>query len=105
MQSPVFILIGAAAVMFLVIGGLSFLAHCYTLDGIKSLTVGDGQYGTARWVTKQEIKKTYTHVPFAPKQWRQEKNLPDKQGLIMGSIGPKGNVTALVDTDDVHCLM
>ncbi len=105
MQSPVFILIGVAAVMFLAIGGLSFLAHYYTLDGIKSRTVGDGQHGTARWATKQEIKKTYTHVPFAPKLWRQGKNLPDKQGLIMGSSGPKGNVTALVDTDDVHCLM
>ncbi len=36
--------------MFLVIGGLSLLAHYYyTLSGIKSRTVGDGQHGTARF--------------------------------------------------------
>ena len=45
--------------MFLVIGGLAFLSHYYTLDGIKSKTVGDGQHGTARWATKQEIRQTY----------------------------------------------
>ena len=35
--------------MFLVLGGLAFLSHYYTIDGIKSKTVGDGQHGTARW--------------------------------------------------------
>ena len=105
MQSPVFILIAAAAIMFVVIGGLSLIAHYYTLNGIKSRTVGDGQHGTARWATKQEVQKTYIHVPFTPKLWRQNKNRPQKQGLIMGSTGPKGAVTALVDTDDVHALM
>jgi len=99
------LLIGIAALMFAVIGGLSLLAHYYTLAGIKSRTVGDGQHGTARWATKQEIHKTYTHVPFAPRLWRQGKNLPEAQGLVMGSTGPKGAVTALVDTDDVHALM
>ncbi len=49
MQSQVYILIAAAAVMFLIIGGLSLLAHYYTLNGIKSRTVGDGQHGTAGW--------------------------------------------------------
>ena len=44
MASQVYILIAAAAVMFLVIGGLSLLAHYYTLNGIKSRTVGDGQH-------------------------------------------------------------
>ena len=55
MQSQVYILFAAAAVMFLVIGGLSLLAHYYTLNGIKSRTVGDGQHGTARFSTKQEM--------------------------------------------------
>ena len=41
------------------IGGLAFLSHDYTLDGSKSKTVGDGQHGTARWATKQEIRQTY----------------------------------------------
>ena len=35
MPSQVYILIAAAAVMFFVIGGLSLLAHYYTLNGMK----------------------------------------------------------------------
>jgi len=98
-------LIGAAVIMFAVIGGLSMLAHYYTLNGIKSKTVGDGQHGTARWATKKEIEQTYKPVPFQPASWRKGKALPGEQGLILGSTGKKGAVTALVDSDDVHCLM
>lgn len=107
MQSQVYILIATAAVMFFIIGSLSILAHYYTLNGIKSRTVGDGQHGTARFATKQEIKRSYTHILFRPEQWRRGENLPTvtDQGIILGSIGQKNNVTALVDTDDVHCLM
>lgn len=107
MPSQIYILIVAAAVMFCVIGGLSLLAHYYTLDGIKSRTVGDGQYGTARFASKKEIESTYKHIPFQPEMWRKGKNLPtsDKQGIILGSTGIKNKVTALVDTDDVHCMM
>ena len=107
MLSQVYILIAAAAVMFSVIGGLSLLAHYYTLNGIKSRTVGDGQHGTARFATKNEIKSTYKHIPFKPKEWRRGIALPKvtQQGLILGSIGKKNEITALVDTDDIHCLM
>ncbi|WP_458862927.1 VirD4-like conjugal transfer protein, CD1115 family [Acidaminobacterium chupaoyuni] len=105
MQSQVLLLIGIAAAMFAVIGGLSLLAHYYTLNGIKSKTVGDGQHGTARWATKKEIQQTYKHIPFRPEAWRQGKELPTDQGIILGCTGRKNEVTALVDTDDVHCLM
>lgn len=105
MNNPVYILIAAGAIMFAVIGGLALLAHYYTLNGIKSRTVGDGQHGTARFSTKQEIKKIYKHIPFQPLLWRKGESLPAEQGLILGSVGAKNNVTALVDTDDVHCLM
>jgi len=105
MQSQVYILIGAAAIMFAVIGGLSLLAHYYTLNGIKSRTVGDGQHGTARFASKQEIKNTYKHIPFQPELWRRGESLPTEQGVILGSKGEKNAVTALVDTDDVHILM
>ena len=27
------------------------------------------------------------------------------QGLVLGSTGKKGKITALVDRDDIHCLM
>lgn len=58
MPSQVYILIAVAAVMFPVIGSLSLLAHYYTLGGIKAKTVGDGQHGTARFATENEIKKS-----------------------------------------------
>jgi type IV secretion system protein VirD4 len=91
--------------MFTVIGGLSMLAHFYTLNGIRNKTVGHGQHGTARWATKNEIQSTYRHVPFAPKVWREGRSRPKEQGIIMGSTGAKGAVTALIDTDDVHAMM
>lgn len=107
MNEQVYLLIAAGAIMFSGIGGLSLLAHYYTLNGIKSRTVGDGQHGTARFASKQEVKQTYQHIPFNPKEWRKGKAMPttNQQGLILGSVGKKNEVTALVDTDDVHCLM
>jgi len=111
MQSQVSLLIGIGALMFLVIGGLSLLAHYYTLNGIKSKTVGDGQHGVARFATQKEIAKTYEHIPFTVSQWRKGKNLPRDengnliQGLVVGCKGNKGDIVGLVDTGDVHCLM
>lgn len=106
MQTPQLILLLASGIgMFAVIGGLAMLAHYYTLNGIKSKTVGDGQYGTARFATEDEIKKTYTLVPYEPQKWRRGKNLPKEQGLVVGCRTHVGGVTALVDTGDIHCLM
>lgn len=95
----------AGAVMFIVIGGLAMLSHHYTLNGIKSRTVGDGQHGTARFATKKEIRKTYDIVPFCPQEWRKGLNRPKKQGLIVGCTGRKNEVKAIVDSDDIHALM
>ena len=86
MHTQILLLIGVAGLMFLIIGGLAFISPYYTLNGIKSKTVGDGQHGTARWATKQEIRQTYAHIPFEPELWRQGKNLPDQQGLILGCL-------------------
>ena len=105
MQDKIYILIAAGMIMFAVIGGLSLLAHYYTLNGIKSRTVGDGQHGTARFATKKEIERTYKRIPFRTKAWRKGKEQPQEQGIILGSVGKKNEVTALVDTDDVHTLM
>ena len=99
------ILFAAAGVMVSVIGGLALLGDHYTLNNIKSKTVGDGQHGTARWATNTEIRKTYALVPFQVSDWRAGKNLPDAQGLVLGSTSSKHGITALVDKDDVHCLM
>lgn len=112
MTGNITLLIIVAAVMFLVLGGISLIAHIYSLNNIKSKTVGDGQHGTARWASKAEIKKTYAHVPFTPKRWREQarKNKmpttpngkPLPQGIVVGCTG---NTTAMVDTGDVHALM
>ena len=60
--SGVTLLIVIGFFMFAVISGIAMLSCHYTLDGIKSKTVGDGQHGTARFATKQEIRRTFTHV-------------------------------------------
>lgn len=105
-------LVIVGVVMFAVLGGLTLLSHMYTLNGIKSKTVGDGQHGTARWATKSEIKNTYKHIPFTPKEWRKQakdgkqptyadgKPLP--QGIVVGCTG---DTTAMIDTGDVHAMM
>ena len=104
MQSVTMLLV-MGSIMFAVIGGISMLAHYYTLNGIKSKTVGDGQHGTARFATKQEIKETYEQVLYEPDNWRKGIHLPKAQGLVLGSFELGGNLYALVDTGDVHCLM
>lgn len=121
-MSGITILIIAATAMACTLGGVSLLAHVYTLNSIKSKTVGDGQHGSARWATKSEIKRVYRHIPFTPDKWRKqalngekptyrltnrkksiEEELP--QGIIVGCKGGKKNTTAMVNTGDVHALM
>ena len=97
------IAVGVVIVLFIVL--LSILTSNYSLNGIKSKTVGDGQHGTARWATTQEVKKTFANVPFDVASWRAGKNLPEVQGLILGSTQRGKQLDALVDRDDVHCLM
>lgn len=105
--TPVGTLIIMALVMFGVLGAISVLAHIYNLNNIKAKTVGDGQHGTARWARKEEIQKTYEHIPFTPELWRKGKNLPeaDQQGIVIGCDSTKLGTTAVVDTGDVHALM
>ncbi len=125
-MSNITTLIVVGAVMFAVLGGVTLLSHIYSLNSIKSRTVGDGQHGTARWATKREIRKTYKHISFTPDKWRtqakngqeptvsvvhlrppfskkdktEEVSLP--QGIVVGCTG---NTTAMIDTGDVHALM
>lgn len=97
------------AVLFFV----TYASQKHNLNSIKDKTVGNGQHGTARWATRQEIQRTYHHVPFAPEEWRQAaKNgnqptangKPLPQGIVLGCQGGR-KTTALVDSDDVHVLM
>lgn len=98
-------LVVAGCIMVLVLWVIPYFAHQYNLDGIKSKTVGDGQYGTARFATEQEIRKTFFSVVFEPEEWRKGNHLPQEQGIIVGSKTSHGKINALVDTGDVHLLM
>ena len=129
-MSGVTTLIVVGSLMMLVLCLIPLLAYIYNLNHIKSKTVGDGQHGTARWATKEEIRKTYKHIPFTPSKWREQartgkqptmsvmkpKKLfsrnpaevieePLPQGIVVGCKGGKNKTTAMVDTGDVHALM
>lgn len=97
-------LILAAGLMFGVLAGIAALSNFYTLN-IKAKTVGNGQHGTARWATQKEIARTYARVEFTPQLWRQGKNLPKEQGIVVGCKSSKNGTAALVDTGDVHAMM
>ena len=97
------IILGVVGALFILL--LSLLTNNYSLNNIKSKTVGDGQYGTARWATDQEIRKAYVTVPFDVASWRAGKKRPTVQGLVLGSVQRGKRLNALVDCDDVHCLM
>ena len=71
MQGNIGLLILIAGAMCTVLGLITLLAHIYNLNNIKSRTVGDGQHGTARWASKQEIRKTYKRVPYNAAKWRK----------------------------------
>lgn len=132
MESIVKLVIAGSA-MFATLGLIAGLSGMYSLN-IKAKTVGHGQHGTARWATKGEIKKTYTHVLFEPQLWRKGEHLPTEQGIVVGCLTklhrlgnglrtvwnvlvvkllrrshpiPKtaDETTALVDTGDVHAVM
>ena len=101
----VWILIGVGLMALLLIGGITLAGGNYKLSSIKSVTVGDGQHGTARWATPAEMKKALAYEPFMVRDWRKGDKRPKKQGLILGCIGSKKKLKALVDSDDIHCLM
>ena len=108
------ILVAVGIALVAVFGGISVVTRIYNLDHIKAKTVGDGQHGTARWARPDEIKRTYKHIPYTPKLWRdqaqvgttptQDDGKPLPQGLVVGgNIGR--NIVAFVDNSDVHALM
>lgn len=99
-----YILVIAGGIMVAILTMIPTVSRMYSLNSIRNKPCGDGQHGTARWATAQEIKRTYVHVPFTPKQWRKGKNLPEKQGIVVGCTGRK-QTTAMVDTGDVHAMM
>ena len=105
MNNDTWALILLLAVVFGALVAITTFSGRGNLDSIKSKTVGDGQHGTARWATPGEVRKIFRSVPFRPALWRKGEQLPDVQGLVLGCTGKKDALVALVDADDVHCLM
>ena len=105
MNEKQMILISVLTVIFIVFIVLVNLLDNKSLNGIKSKRIGNGQYGTARWATKPEIKKTFVSLPFEPEKWRTGDNLPTVQGTVVGCRGTGKNTVAMIDEGDVHTLM
>lgn len=95
----------AMSVIFVLLLILAYCSNNYSLNGIKSKKIGDGQHGTARFATKAEVKKTYTQVPFDVENWRKGRYLPTVQGTVVGCKSHGKQTIALVDEGDVHTLM
>ena len=112
-MNGVYLLILAAGAMVVLLIFINFATQRHNLNSIKDKTVGNGQHGTARWATGQEVKRTFHHVPFTPAAWRQNaregkkptaNGQPLPQGIVLGCKGRK-NTVALVDSDDIHVMM
>ena len=74
---------------------------------IKSRPVGDGQFGMARWATKKEIDEAFQTIPFEPRKWRKGINRPTQMNgtTVLGYLGSKDHVRALVDQSDSNTIL
>lgn len=103
----------STAAFILAMIALVFIIVLFIVDAvrgnlnIKAKTVGDGQYGTARWATQKEISETYQVIPFEPRKWRQGKELPiGLEGCtVLGYEGTRRHVRALIDTSDSNTIV
>ncbi len=102
MNAGLFIAVGIIFTIILV--AYFAMGHGGNLDKIKSKAVGDGQYGTAQWATKEELRNNFKYIPFEPEKWRNGENLPKHEGIILGSEVRGKNITAIVDTSDNHTM-
>ena len=99
------IFIAFGILFFLFIGCAVYFNGNYNLNKIKSKTVGDGQYGTARFATDKEVHQSLKYIEFDSVKWRKGIDLPKSQGLVVGSKINFGKTFGYVDCDDIHLLM
>ncbi len=101
----IYILIAFLLGFIILMTVISAASKRYSLDKIKNRSVGHGQHGNARFATKAEIKEMYQVVPFKPQEWRNGKDIPETQGIIVGCKEQFGSTFAYVDSGDVHALV
>ncbi len=128
MNNDTWMLILLLAVVFGALAAITTFSGRGSLDSIKSKTVGDGQHGTARWATPGGGEEDLPLRTLQPRCGGRG-STPDAQGLVLGCVGKlpaplefrllgktvhplipeklwkHGGIRALVDCDDVHCLM
>ena len=101
------ILCGGAFLGLLIV--IESLSERTNLNGIKGRTVGDGQHGSARFLTKKELHTVYTRVPYTPKAWRSAakrgKDIRLPEGILLSCEKRGKKIFALVDPSDVHTMM
>ena len=105
MSQSQLVIIVIVMIVFVLFMLLAYYANNYSLNRIKSRTVGNGQHGTAKWANRGEIKKAYKTVLFDVDNWRKGENLPSIEGTVVGCKTRHGRTYALVDEGDVHTLM
>ena len=59
-MNGVYLLILAAGAMVGLLIFINYATQRHNLNSIKDKTVGNGQHGTARWATGQEVKRNST---------------------------------------------
>lgn len=111
----VVIMVAFALSIFLIL----VISGNYSFRHFKAKEVGNGQYGTSKFLDNSSLRKYYDVVEFNPKDWRKGKNLPKKDGVIIGAkwtfpdaetfeddiVDSKNTVEAIIDRRDVHTLM
>ena len=102
-EYPIVILLVALLVILLI---LQFKTK--NLDSIKNKRTGQGQYGTASFMSGAEKNKIFKKVKYDPEVWRKgkTKNLPE--GVIWGTESKgifKKELIALVDVQDRNGMM
>lgn len=102
MNTVLFIVVGVLIVFCMVIYFATNRSG--NLNKIKSNVVGDGQYGDAKWATNKELHSNMKFVLYEPEKWREGQNLPQYEGIILGTEKHGSKLYAMVDTDDNHTM-
>lgn len=105
MSSMIAFIIAMGGLALIVVAIISSTVHGSL--NIKAKTVGDGQYGFARWATEREIEKTYREIPYEPDKWRQGKHLPTDipSATVLGFLPHINGLSGRIDISNSHTLI
>lgn len=95
------------AIVLLIAYGYYQLRQRRGLKGKKIKETGDGQHGSARWGTREELEETFKCIEYRPDLWRHGENLPKAQGIIIhcedaGILADKGGILGKISGISSH---